>query len=181
MGHRALVAYRRSDGSYSLHYAHWGRGLGARITADRPFGGPALDVDLGNVADRVAVEPRTDFRPPTRVEPRPVAAGVAPAGVLAALDAAYETLVVVSPTYETTTYLVCSLDPTGEGGDLRLVRPEGGREEFRGWFVETKSALSAAVADGSLSREAARTALRRAVADRATVHPADDASFLRDR
>jgi hypothetical protein len=24
MGHRALVAYERTDGTYNLHYSHWG-------------------------------------------------------------------------------------------------------------------------------------------------------------
>ncbi|MFC6771328.1 DUF6735 family protein [Halorubrum pallidum] len=24
MGHRALVAYERTDGQYTLHYSHWG-------------------------------------------------------------------------------------------------------------------------------------------------------------
>jgi len=25
MGHRALVAYERTDGQYTLHYSQWGR------------------------------------------------------------------------------------------------------------------------------------------------------------
>ncbi|WP_276259029.1 DUF6735 family protein [Haloglomus litoreum] len=41
MGHRALVAYERIDGTYNLHYTHWG-GLNLRlrhtITDATPFG-----------------------------------------------------------------------------------------------------------------------------------------------
>lgn len=42
MGHRALIAYERSDGSYNLHYSHWS-GCNLRlkqtITEATPFGG----------------------------------------------------------------------------------------------------------------------------------------------
>lgn len=42
MGHRALVAYERTDGNYNLHYSHWG-GCDLRlkhtITKATPFGG----------------------------------------------------------------------------------------------------------------------------------------------
>ena len=42
MGHRALVAYERIDGTYNLHYSHWG-GCDLRlkhtITEATPFGG----------------------------------------------------------------------------------------------------------------------------------------------
>ena len=42
MGHRALVAYERMDGTYNLHYSHWG-GCDLRlkhtITEATPFGG----------------------------------------------------------------------------------------------------------------------------------------------
>ena len=42
MGHRALVAYERTDGQYTLHYSHWGAAnlkLKHRISAESPFGG----------------------------------------------------------------------------------------------------------------------------------------------
>ena len=42
MGHRALVAYERPDGSYNLHYSHWGAcnlRLKHDITPETPFGG----------------------------------------------------------------------------------------------------------------------------------------------
>jgi hypothetical protein len=41
MGHRALVAYERTDGTYTLHYSHWGAAnlkLKHYITAVTTFG-----------------------------------------------------------------------------------------------------------------------------------------------
>jgi hypothetical protein len=41
MGHRALVAYERTDGNYNLHYTHWGAldlRLRHTITCSTPFG-----------------------------------------------------------------------------------------------------------------------------------------------
>ena len=46
MGHRALVAYERTDGQYTLHYSHWGAAnlkLNHRISAESPFGGDNTD------------------------------------------------------------------------------------------------------------------------------------------
>ena len=46
MGHRALVAYERTNGQYTLHYSHWGAAnlkLKHRITAETPFGGEGTD------------------------------------------------------------------------------------------------------------------------------------------
>ena len=46
MGHRALVAYERTDGQYTLHYSHWGAAslkLKHCITAETPFGGEDTD------------------------------------------------------------------------------------------------------------------------------------------
>jgi len=46
MGHRALVAYERTDGQYTLHYSQWGAAnlkLKHRISAESPFGGDDTD------------------------------------------------------------------------------------------------------------------------------------------
>jgi len=46
MGHRALVAYERTDGQYTLHYSHWGAAnlkLKHCISAESPFGGEDTD------------------------------------------------------------------------------------------------------------------------------------------
>jgi hypothetical protein len=42
MGHRALIAYERTDGDYNLHYSHWGAcnlRLKHTLTEATPFGG----------------------------------------------------------------------------------------------------------------------------------------------
>lgn len=183
MGHRALVAYRQPDWTFTLRYAHWGENLASDIGPEAPLGGPVERPDTTPVADRVDVDPRGGYGPPvvTRVDPRPLATGATAEEVVDAVDAGYESLVVVSQCYEATPYLVCSLEPTPTGTDLAFARPDGDPDSLRSWFVEVKSRISAAVADGSLSREAGRATLRRALSARATVFPTDDASFLRDR
>lgn len=181
MGHRALVAYARDDDTFDLHYAHWGRNLASDIIETTPFGGPWDGPDATDVADHFDVTPRVDAsrRQPTRVDPVPFARRVTCEEVLAAVETTIESLVVVSPTYEKTTYLVCSLDPGTDGTDLVLVRPDDDPEALRTWFVDAKSRLSGAVANGSVTRDAARVRLRRALARRARIYPPDDASFLR--
>jgi hypothetical protein len=183
MGHRALVAYRQSDETFTLRYAHWGQNLAAAIGPATPLGGLAEGPDAAATAERLGVERYDGDDPavPTRVAPRPLATGVTAADVLGALGPSYESLVVVPPSFEATTYLVCSLNPDGAGADPVLARPADDPESLRSWFVEAKSRLSEAVARGDLSREVARATLRRALAARAALVPADDASFLRDR
>ncbi len=200
MGHRALVAYREADGTFTLRYAHWGEDLAAHLSPATPFGGFADPDDAAPeppaVADRLGLDRRGGYRPPvrTRVDPRPLATGQSAGAVLDALDAGFESLVVVPPSRDARTYLVCSLALDGnaavtngeeadgeQGADLVLARPDGDPESLRSWFVEAKSDLSAAVAAGAVAPGSARTALRRALAARATVRPGDDASFLRDR
>lgn len=205
MGHRALVAYRRDDGRYSLHYAHWGGDLGRRIGPDAPFGGrerrspspdalgrSGVDVDPegGHLADR--------DRPPTAVDPRPRIAAADPETVLGAVDPSIEWLVAVTPAYRTRTYAVCPIafdaavpDAGTDGAaprepgeasadDYRLVGPEGDPGVFREWFVDRRSRLWAAVADGALDRDRARSALLAALARRGTVHAPDDPAVLVD-
>ncbi|SFR98337.1 hypothetical protein SAMN05216559_2015 [Halomicrobium zhouii] len=182
MGHRALVAYRQPDGTFTLRYAHWGERLDAAIGPTSPLGGPAPPSDTDDVATDLGVERRNGYEPPvtTRVDPRPLDVGVSAVDVLDAVDGSYESLVRVSQSFEATAYLVCSLDPTGVGNDLVLVDPDDDPETLRGWYVETRSRLSAAVADGTLTPESARATLRRALSVQGTLYPPDDASFLRD-
>lgn len=182
MGHRTLVAYRQTDGTFTLRYAHWGRDLATAIGPKTPLGGPASPPDTATVADHLDVDSHGSYAPLiwTRVDPRPLAEELTAHDVLAAVDANYESLVVVSPAYEITTYLVCSLELTTHGTDLVLANPDDDPEAVRAWFVETKSRLSAAVGSG-LSREAARATLRRALLTRAALYSLDDASFLRDQ
>jgi len=55
MGHRALVAYERTDGQYTLHYSQWGAAnlkLKHRISAESPFGGDDTDSSGRNSSSR---------------------------------------------------------------------------------------------------------------------------------
>lgn len=184
MGHRALVVYRQPDGTVRLHYCHWGQGLSNHISPATPFGGPADPSDAARFESLLGVEGfgGYDDRFDTRVDPRPLASDVSPDAVEAALDASFESLVVVSPVYDSRTFLVCSLDTMSEGSDsdVVLAHPDGDPDSLRSWFVEAKSRLAARVASGTLTRQAARATLRRALAFRATVSPPDDAPFLGD-
>jgi hypothetical protein len=85
MGHRALVAYERTDGTYNLHYSHWGASglrLKHAITEATPYGGdiPAqwargthealtAGEDIKQVKQRLDI----DGNCPTDVEPLPQA------------------------------------------------------------------------------------------------------------
>jgi len=84
MGHRALVAYERTDGQYTLHYSHWGAAdlkLKYRITAETPFGGEGTDSKwakqlLAELADGLETDAVDGYlagedRPSTVVEPKP--------------------------------------------------------------------------------------------------------------
>jgi len=88
MGHRALVAYERTDGNYNLHYTHWG-GLNLRlmhkITAETPFGGDRrrkwptdVHAELTAGTDPATVQERFDLEAAagTDVEPLPQATDI---------------------------------------------------------------------------------------------------------
>jgi len=88
MGHRALVAYERTDGQYTLHYTHWGAAdlkMKYRITAETPFGGDDTDskwakqlfTELADGLEAEAVDGYLagEARPSTVVEPKPRAPG----------------------------------------------------------------------------------------------------------
>jgi len=89
MGHRALVAYERTDGQYTLHYSHWGAAnlkLKHRISAETPFGGDDTDSKwakqlLAELADGLEADAVDGYlagedRPSTVVEPKPRATGL---------------------------------------------------------------------------------------------------------
>ena len=89
MGHRALVAYERTDGQYTLHYSHWGAAnlkLKHRISAESPFGGDDTDSKwakqlLAELADGLEADAVDGYlagedRPSTVVEPKPRATGL---------------------------------------------------------------------------------------------------------
>lgn len=187
MAHRALVAYRRPPDAYALHYAHWGTELADAIGPDAPFGGARESGGSARaVAERLGVDATGGYdQPPTRVDSNPLIRRATPEAVLAAVDPSVESLVVVDGDWRARTYLVCQVGfgpadaPDGSDFDFVLARPDRDPATLREWVVETRSALDAAVARGALTPGAARAAFRRALAARAAVYPADDASFLR--
>jgi len=86
MGHRALIAYKRPDGQYNLHYSHWGAlnlRLKHKLTEDAPLGGEkkhdglrAYFRDL--LTSNVELD-RSEYakdHPSTKVEPEPLEIGV---------------------------------------------------------------------------------------------------------
>jgi len=181
MAHRALVAYRDGD-RYRLHYAHWGREVAEAITPTTPFGGPADGRRQhplpGAVAERFGLDPGSGYTSGTRVDPRPLATGIAPASVLAAVDDTIESLVVVDPAFECRTYVVCPLGVDG-GGPLVLVGATDETATIRRTLRTVKERLGERVDAGRLSPERARDAVRRTLERHAPVRPLDDASFLR--
>ena len=119
MGHRALVAYERTDGQYTLQYNHWGAAnlkLEHRISAESPFGGEDTDSTWakqlfaaladGLEADAVDGYLADTDRPSTLVEPKPRATGLTFDEIVADhLDYLHhEALFVVSTTFEVTAY-----------------------------------------------------------------------------
>ena len=119
MGHRALVAYERTDGQYTLHYSHWGAAnlkLKHRITAETPFGSEDTDSKwakqlLSELADGLEADAVDGYladedRPSTVFEPKPRATGLTLDEIVADhLDYLHhEAFFVVSTTFEVTVY-----------------------------------------------------------------------------
>lgn len=149
MAHRALVAYRRRDGRFDVHTSRWGGDrLATAIGSGRPFGTPPVSVDRD-----------------------PLATGLAPDAVLTALDPVHETLVAVSPRYEATPYLSCSMALDGLGSPMLARTTPADATALRHWWVAAKSQVTAATDRGELDPVEARVALRDALARRArSVH-----------
>jgi len=89
MGHRALVAYERTDGQYTLHYSQWGAanlklkhrisaGVAVRWRRHRLKWAKQLLAELadGLEADAVDGYLADEDRPSTVVEPKPRATGL---------------------------------------------------------------------------------------------------------
>jgi len=119
MGHRALVAYERTKGQYTLHYSHWGEvtlKLQDRISAELPFGGEETDSKwakqlLAELADGLEADAVDGYladedRPSTVVEPKPRATGLTLDEIVADhLDYLHhEAFFVVSTSFEVTAY-----------------------------------------------------------------------------
>jgi hypothetical protein len=121
MGHRALIAYKRTDGTYNLHYSHWGAcslRLKHAITEDTPYGGSDPEAQwprevhdaLTNGAPVETVRERyhlgRDNDSQTDVEPIPQVVGVSVEEAIARhLNyLTHEAFYVVTPAFEVTAY-----------------------------------------------------------------------------
>ncbi len=89
MGHRAIVAYKRPDGLFNLHYSHWGAAdlrLKHDITAVTPLGGdenePEFLTAFNKMLDEAVGEDgeiagrAVEAGPETAVDPEPFATGI---------------------------------------------------------------------------------------------------------
>lgn len=145
---RALVAYERPDGRYDCHEAR-GTRLGDRITVRTPFGGRGRPVDPVPTARGLARD----------ALPGHVALG------------RHEALVLVSPAYETRTFVALLFglpDPTSDDAPTAagaLVESYDPSDEswLRGWVGGFRAALAEAVTRGLDTSEA--TACLRSEAD----------------
>lgn len=151
MGHRALVAYRRPDGTYDLRYSHWGGETVAfadRIGAETPLADGAIEATLLTTAidrDRILT---------AHLDPR-----------------IYELLYVVAPDegYDVSAYRVPWLEwddgRDGGRGAIVAVADEAADRRVRIWFRATKTTLADVVEMGVLSRRAARAYLEARVCE----------------
>jgi hypothetical protein len=181
MGARALVAYERADGRYSLHYSHWGAAemrLVRELTPETPFGGRADRDTAGARKALAALRAGGDAGdlPPlnpaeTLVNPAPLATGLDRAGVVARVDFhATEALYLVSLTMEVTTYLPlrtdCAVESRRDDGDPSAgvtvaldPPPARDAERLHEWADGARAVLADAVDRGAYDPPAARSYL----------------------
>ena len=163
MGHRALVAYERTDGQYTLHYSHWGAAnlkLKHRISAESPFGGEDTDSTwakqlLAELADGLEADAVDGYlvdedRPSTVVEPKPRATGLTLEEIIADhLDYLHhEAFYVVSATFEVTAYRTLWLGLQYDSETIDLVETVG-----NGALATVRWHDSEPVGDGHLKRQ----------------------------
>jgi hypothetical protein len=187
MGHRALVAFGRADGTYSLHHSQWGAlgfALLDDIGPDSPFGADASWEGTAHeaVVDGDRPEVPSDHDAPVDPEPR---------GSVPSLDRLpagfdfleYEAAFVVSRTGDVCTFQPCwfarALDdaqPVGDGALVSLRRgrePVGDAARISAWFrgvADTVCVLSEGdTLDDESAREHLRTRLREWTAEGRTV------------
>lgn len=180
MGHRALVAYRLREDTYSLHYSHSGAHnleLEKRITHETPLGGEddfGLPAEfLETLAEAFDADPEEDVEdntPPEdspKVNPEPIHEGVPLVSAMSELDEAwYEAFYVVYPgeeKFDVVGYHVLS----DLFGDYLLINPrrwgEGERDHNlshqRGWFNGLKAGLKHQVENGDVRKGEANAQL----------------------
>lgn len=174
MGHRALVAYARTDGAYSLHHSQWGA-LGFALLddlgPDSPFG---ADADWEAAAHDAVVA----ANPPDAPADHDAPVDPAVRGVVASLDALperfdfleYEAAFVVSRTGDVGAFQPCwfaraldDADPVGDGGLVSLRRgrdPVADAARLSAWFRGVADTVRVLHESGRLDRAAVREHLR---------------------
>ncbi|MCD2201621.1 hypothetical protein LPA44_17305 [Halobacterium sp. KA-4] len=196
MGHRALVAYERTDGQYTLHYSHWGAAnlkLKHRTSAESPFGGDDTDSKwakqlLAELVDGLEADAADGYlagedRPSTVVEPKPRATGLTLDEIVADhLDYLHhEAFFVVSTTFEVTAYrtlwfgLQYDSETVEQGatvgnGALATVRWYDGEPvgdgHLQGQFAALKDVVGDMLDKGVFTPSTARQYLKRKLAER---------------
>lgn len=192
VGHRALVASERHDGTYDLHYSHWGASAECPMAPDRSdrqgrdrFGPDAWPRDL---MDRIGivgadVHGRVREPDPIAVDPEPIAVGI---GFDELVDEyldvlVHEAVVVVPRSGSVRPFLPLStdVDPVSraEHGALVEMDPADYATDvarFRGWLDGSRAAFAAVVDRGLLDRATARSLL----VDRLLSYAGDDREVL---
>jgi hypothetical protein len=187
MGHRALVAYERSDGRYNLHFTHWGGAnlrLVKQITQDRPFGGAVENhpwveevfQQLQTTTDPELPACSEAEQPQTPVDPAPVAVDTTLEKIeLEYLDfQTYEAFYVVSRSFDVTGYRTLWLgfedtadsvtnSPSVGHGILVALRwyddNPVGDGFLRGWFAGAKTIIGESLNRGEITVTRATTRL----------------------
>ncbi|WP_256301314.1 DUF6735 family protein [Haloarchaeobius salinus] len=187
MGHRALVAYGRADGSYSLHHSQWGAlgfALSDDLGPDSPFGANAGWEQAAHEAVVAGERPDTPSDHDAPVDPQP-------RGSVPSLDTLpgrfdfleYEAAFVVSRTGDVRAFQPCwfaraldDAEPVGDGALVSLRRgrdPVGDAARVSAWFrgvADTVRVLhDSGRLDGAASREHLRTRVREWAAEGRTV------------
>lgn len=187
MGHRALVAYERPDGTYNIHYSHWG-GCNLRLKHDitdaMPFGGSESDhpwttavfTHLQTATTTDLPEVTDSTQPSLSVDPEPLSVRV-PFEETISEHVDYQTheaFYVVPTTFEVTAYRTFWLgfsveaasvprSPTVGHGVLLTIRWYDGRPVgdgyLRGWFDGAKSVLATFIDRGVFTESQATTHL----------------------
>lgn len=172
MGHRALIAYERSNGKYNLHYSHRGAlhlRLKSELTPETPFGGDTVSKDVCDhfeeLIDRKQedvsdIDLATDKRVGTVVEIEPLACNLSFDGILTEhLDFLhYEALYIVTSDFDISAYRTLWLgleydcesiieSQTVSNGALRTVRWHDGEPINDGYIQGEFQALKSVVGD----------------------------------
>jgi hypothetical protein len=175
VGHRALVAVERHDGTYDLRYSHWGALDGPRVAGDGPDGAETGGTrswprDLLERMGVVDADVRGRVRAPERVavDPEPLAVGITFDELIGEyLDVLVHEAVIVVPwsgTVRPFLPLSLGLDPVPpvEQGVLVEVDPVDYAADvarFRGWIDGSRAALATVVDRGLLDRSTAYSLL----------------------